>query len=272
MNWQQAADTLLRTLVDQPRLGLITDVDGTISPIVAQPDAARVTPRCRELLAALVPHLTLTAAISGRAAQDVQARVGVDGMIYLGNHGMERWAGDHTVIDPEVATYRPALEAAVRDLEREALPGMLIEDKHATITAHYRRTDDPEEAARTFRPIAQRIAAAHGLHCYEGRMIFDLRPPVALNKGTALRAMVHRCWLDGALYLGDDITDVDAMQAARELRETGACFALSVGVSAAETPPAVYESADLLAEGVGDVELLLRWLLEARIAARPSST
>ena len=90
MNWENAKEEFLKA-INTPRLGLITDVDGTISPIVDVPDEARVTPRNLKLLAELEIQLPLVAVVSGRSAEDVAQRVGLPGLVYIGNHGMERF-------------------------------------------------------------------------------------------------------------------------------------------------------------------------------------
>lgn len=268
MHWRDAQTTMLHTLVAIPRLGLVTDMDGTISPIVPDPDAAQVTPRSRALLKALQPCLALVAVVSGRAADDVRARVATPGVLCVGNHGLEVWSDGEVKLTPEAAPYRPAIEAAIRDVQgRIAVPGMLLEDKGPTVSIHYRQVDDPEAVARTFRPVVAEIADRHGLTFFEGRMIFELRPPVAINKGTAFRQLVHNHRLEAAVFLGDDITDVDALRMARRLREQGACYALGLGVESAGTPSEVSEAADLVAEGVSGVEAFLAWLLDARKAS-----
>lgn len=263
MGWQIAADHALRTLLRQPRLGLVTDVDGTISPIVADPDAARVTPRARELLAALRSHLALVAVVSGRAADDVRARVGVPGVVTVGNHGLETWADGAVRLAPEAAAYRPALEAARDTLSDALLPGMQVEDKGATLSVHYRRAGDPEAAEAAFGPVAQAVADEHGLRLFRGRMVFELRPPLEIDKGTAFRRLVQHYALDGAMYIGDDTTDADALRAARELRAAGTCYALALGVESDDTPGSVREAADVLLPGVAGVEDFLAWLLNA---------
>ncbi|MFW5691617.1 MAG: trehalose-phosphatase, partial [Chloroflexota bacterium] len=218
-DWQQA----LADWITTPRLGLITDVDGTISPIAETPEAASVTDRSRELLAALVDKLPLVGVISGRAAADVQARVGVDGVVYMGNHGMERWVNGTVEIPPEVAVYRPRLEKAITVLrdEVDGVKGMILEDKGVTLSLHYRRAEDHDAVLRHFRPLLADIEEVEGLSVFEGRMIFEIRPPVAANKGTAFRTLVESYSLDAAVYVGDDTTDVDAIEAARDLRAAG---------------------------------------------------
>jgi trehalose 6-phosphate phosphatase len=267
MQWQDARQTL-RTLAETPRFGLVTDVDGTISPIVADPAAARVTPRAKELLAALSGVLPLVAVISGRAPGDVRARVGVEGVVYVGNHGFERWVDGQVVPMPDAAAFRPRLDAAIRALRPHLAPGMELEDKGATLSIHYRRALDPEAAARDFRPLAINAAETGGLTFHEGRMVFELRPPLDVNKGTAFRRLVAEYNLAAALYLGDDVTDIDALLAARDMRAGGVCDAYGVGVLSEGTPEAVADSADFtVPSGVSGVEALLSWLLMARSAS-----
>ncbi|MBN1966657.1 MAG: trehalose-phosphatase [Anaerolineae bacterium] len=267
MHWRQATSTALAALVRRDRLGLVTDVDGTISPIVSHPDAAQVTPGCREVLEALVPHLALVAVISGRAVADVRERVGLPGLVYVGNHGLDWWADGAIHIAPEASAARPALEAALDDVRARQVPGMLVEDKGATLSIHYRQTADPPAVAVNFTPLIEQIAARHGLKLFQGRMVFELRPAVAVNKGSAFLHLITQYRLDGALYLGDDTTDVDALRAARRLRQDGTCDALGLGVESDDMPAAVRESADLLVSGVQDVESFLSWLLHARSAS-----
>lgn len=263
MDRQTHLEGPLQTLVRRGRLGLITDVDGTISPIVPDPDAAQVTPRARELLAALRTRLALVAVISGRAVDDVRERVGVPGLVYVGNHGLETWVDGAIRFAPEALTYRPALEAARDALRDTLLPGMQIEDKGATLSVHYRRAHDPAAAEAIFVPRAEAVATEHGLHLYRGRMVLELRPPLNINKGTAFRRLVQEHALDGAIYLGDDTTDADALRAARELRDSGAVDTLALGVESDDTPDSVRAYADALVPGVAGVESFLARLLSA---------
>lgn len=259
-----AIETLREALAQGGRVGVVTDVDGTISPIVSQPSAAQVTGRAKELLAQLAEKLALVAVISGRAAADVQQRVGVAGLVYVGNHGLERWTENGIVTPDEVAAYRGAMEQVRDVLTAQQLDGMMIEDKTATLSIHYRNTADPQAAADAFRPIVEAASAERGLKVFEGRMIFEVRPPLAMNKGTAFRSLVEDYRLAAAVYLGDDVTDVDALRMARALRASGACQSFAVGVdSGADTPSGVRDSADVLVAGVSGVEDWLSGLLSA---------
>jgi trehalose 6-phosphate phosphatase len=261
MYWQNATSTILKTWLEKPRLGLITDVDGTVSPIVDVPDEAQVTPRNRELLRELQPHLTLVAVVSGRSAQDLYSRVNIPELIYIGNHGFERWRDGQVELMPEVATFRPKIEMALDEIRNHLITGMIIEDKGSTVSIHYRQTEKPKQVATQCYPFIQEIATKHGLKTFQGRMVFELRPPLKTNKGTAFHSLVTEYNLDAGLYIGDDTTDVDAFMVARQLRESGVCYTLAVGVEADETPQSVRESSDLLVSGVEDVESFFAWLL-----------
>jgi len=264
---------MLTEWVQKSRRGLITDVDGTISPIVDTPDAAQVTSRAKSLLRELVDTLELVAVISGRGAPDVQARVGVEGITYVGNHGMERWRDGSVEIPESVRAYRPAMEI-VRDhvqhyVDDTQQAGILVEDKNATLSVHYRKAANPDEAATTLRKVINAVSEENGLHVHEGRMLFEIRPPLQMNKGTALRDLAHEFELDALIYIGDDTTDVDAIHAARELRTARSCFAYGIGVTADETPQLVIDSADFLVSSVSGVESLFESILSA---ARASSS
>lgn len=270
MLWQDATETL-QSLVETPQFGLITDVDGTISPIVADPDEARVTAQNRRLLEELGQLLPLVAVISGRAAADIHTRVGLPHVLYIGNHGFEQWVVERAEAEavPEVAVFRPALEEAIRALRPLLVPGMRLEDKAWTLSLHYRQTVDPDVIELEYRPLVQRIAGDCGLVFYEGRKVFELRPPVEVNKGTAVRALTVNYNLDAALFLGDDTTDVDAFVELRRLRAQKLCRAYAVGVLSDSTPEPVLDNSDFVVEGVLGVESLFAWLLRAR---RASST
>jgi trehalose 6-phosphate phosphatase len=268
-NWRDAIATTLQTLIEKPRLGLIADMDGTLSYVVNTPGEAQVTPRNKQLLRDLLAILSLVAVVTGRAADDVQARVGVDGVIYVGNHGMERWVNGRVEVSPLVKDYQPAVESVTNTLrvEERNHPGLFLEPKGVTLSIHYRGVENHEKTADILRPLIHKISEEQGLTVFEGRMIFEVRPPVELNKGSAFRELVSEYALDGAIFMGDDVTDVDAMIAARQLREDGSCYAFGFGVGSDETPLVVLDRADFLVDGVADVEEFLSWALKARMAS-----
>lgn len=254
---------LLRELVARARagarVGLITDVDGTISPIAPTPEAAQVTPRSRDLLRRLAGQLTLVAAVSGRAADDLSARVGIPELVYVGNHGLERLHAGQVEALPEALAARPALERVIAALQPRLLPGMILEDKRVTLSIHYRQSADPAAAEADFAPLVEQVCRANGLRLFQGKMVFEVRPAVEVDKGTAFARLIADHALAAAVYLGDDVTDADALITAQALRRAGTCHALGIGVESAETPAVLQDNADVLVAGVSGVEAFLDW-------------
>jgi trehalose 6-phosphate phosphatase len=271
MYWQDMISTTFESLINLPRLGIISDMDGTLSPIVDQPEAAQVTPRNQDLLKSLQTELPLVAIVSGRSVKDIQARINLANLVIIGNHGFEYKLDDKIEPLPAVAEYRPNLETCLHKLAKVVKPGMQIEDKAATLSVHYRQTVDPAGIATELLPIMKRVAAECNLALFEGRMVFEFRPKLQVNKGTALVHLIETFNLEAAIFMGDDTTDVDAMIAGRNLRQEGVCAVFSVGVAGEETPSSVLAEADCLAAGVAGVEDFLAWVLSARTAARLSS-
>ncbi|MGJ3239187.1 MAG: trehalose-phosphatase [Anaerolineae bacterium] len=258
-NWRDQLP-LLEKLCTYPRIGLITDMDGTISPIVPVPADAQPTDRNRDLLDRLHQRLALVAVVSGRAVDDVRQRVNLPQLTYAGNHGLERWQDNQVVLAPQAKPYRPNLERA-RDRINVIKPdGMWVEDKRATLSVHYRDTANPAKTVTEYTPHLEQIAQENDLRLFQGRMIFELRPPLDVDKGTIFKQLIDEYQLDSALYIGDDTTDADALRMAQTLRQNGTCYALAVGVQSDETPDVVTASSDVLVDGVSGVESFLSWL------------
>jgi len=263
---RQAAAPLLAV----GRLGVFTDIDGTISPIAPTPDAARIDPDCRAALERLIGLSTRVVAVSGRAAANAQAMLGLEHMRYVGNHGLEWWADGQTMPAPTALPYVAAVADALAELASHPLPdGVLIENKGVTASVHYRLSSEPEHAAALLGTLLAGICQRTGLRLHPGRMIFELRPPLSLNKGSALADALRQDELEGAIFLGDDTTDVDGFLTMHYARAAG-LSTLAVGVLSAETPPAVRETCDVLVPGVAGVAALLGWLAEERSRNRES--
>ena len=261
-HWKDAVSTSLRKLVSAPRMGLVTDMDGTISPIVDDPGNAVVTPRNCALLRSLRAKLPLVSIVSGRSVRSVTARMQLPGVVYIGNHGLERCVDGEVRYNLDVEAYRPQLEACVSELRNIPLEDVQVEDKDVTVTLHYRQTQDPQAARDLLLPLVEEIAARHEVPFFEGRMIFEFRPPVNVDKGSAFEGLVHEYTLDSAIYVGDDTTDIAALRAARRLRQERECYALGIGVMSDNSPEGLAVEADLLVYGVPDVENLFAWILE----------
>ena len=263
---------------------LLLDVDGTISVIAPTPQEATVDPGCKQALQALASNLPLLAAISGRPAAEVAAMVGVAGMVYAGNHGLEQWRDGAVRTDPRAAALAGAVDAALRQLkERLSLPngqaglsGIIFEHKGLTAAVHYRLSPDPAEARRAILKAARDVARPLPVQVHEGRMVVELRPALKADKGTAVAALLEEYQLArgdasrpaAAFYLGDDLTDVDAFRALHGWAqqpvlssvEGYARWGAAVAVLSAETPPELREEGDFWLAGVEEVRLFLVWL------------
>lgn len=237
----------LRRVLSRRPAGLITDFDGTLAPIVARPADACILPDARAALAALVQRLALVAVVSGRPAAEVRALVGLDGVVYVGNHGLERWRDGRVEIRPEAGDGALVAKVAA-DLRRRLAgqPGIWLETKGSTLAIHYRQAPVPAIA----RAAVLRHARAHGaaLEIAEGKKVVELRPRGWGGKPAAVRELVDAYRLRGVVYAGDDRSDLDVFNQVRDLRSRSRAVAL-VAVEGAEAPPALAAAADLVVNG-----------------------
>ena len=251
-----------RAILRRSPAGLLTDIDGTISAIAPTPGDAFVPEGIKASLRGLAERLSLVAVVSGRAADAGRTMVGVDGLLYIGNHGMERLRGETRTAHPVAATSAPAVSKALAEIGETLAASplaavALVENKVLTGTVHYRLAPDQAAALELLGPLVSSIAEKHGLRVTTGRAILELRPPVRIDKGTAVADLVAEHGLRGAIFLGDDITDVDAFQALAAARVAGSVETLTIGVVGPETPAAVRAAVDATVQGVdGAADLL----------------
>ena len=253
------------TLARRPR-GLLLDIDGTLSPIAPTPEAARLLPGVAALLEQALKQFEVVAAISGRSAADARRMVGVAGLFYIGNHGLERWAPGEKApsVIPEARRYLPAIAQALDLAERDLaprLPGLRVERKGASGALHTRGCIQPQQALATVLAALGPLTERLGLRLTQGKLIAEIRPPLALDKGTAVERLAQAYGLHSALYLGDDTTDIDAFLALRRLREAGSFTGLAVAVLHEEAPPNLAAEADLTLPSIEAVPAFLAWLL-----------
>jgi len=256
------------TLAVRPR-GLLTDVDGTISAIAPAPADAVLLPGVAELLAQACTVFDVVAAISGRSAADARRLVGVPGIIYVGNHGLEcikatAEGAEEVQVLPAVQPYVETINAALDDVE-DALsprfPGMVVERKGASGSVHVRATSEPEIAEEAVTRALTAIALPRGLRVTHGKLVVELRPPLAVDKGTAVTGLVRSFGLRGALYLGDDRTDIDAFRALHQLCIDEQCRGVTVAILHPEAPPDLAGEADVVLDSIEHVPAFLRWVL-----------
>jgi trehalose 6-phosphate phosphatase len=247
-----------RAVLDEGPAGLLCDVDGTLSPIAPRPELAVVRPPTRRALRALGRRLAVVAAVSGRSADDARRLVRVPGIVYVGNHGMEAVVGRRRWTHPQAGRFRLVLAGVLRDLRvRLADENLLYEPKGLGASIHYREAADPERTRATILATLAALPQATALRVTEGRLVVELRPPVAASKGTAVTCLLRRHRLRAALFLGDDRTDVDAMRALRVARAEHGVRTLAIAVASAEMAAELLAEADGVAEGVDAVEALL---------------
>lgn len=240
--------------------GLITDVDGTISETAPTPQEARVSPLCQHYLSLLCCHLALVAAISGRPAAQVRDMVGIEGVEYIGNHGLEIWNEGHSELVEGAENYPEIISSVIDGLSR-LLPeqGIWVEDKRLTASIHYRRHPEPESAKNAILAALQQLPQVKKLRVIQGRKVIDFLPPEA-NKGTAIAALIKRYGLHAGIYLGDDLTDVDAFRAIRTASRSVNFRGFAIGVISQEMPDDFIAEADFTLNGVSDVARFLEWL------------
>ena len=201
------------------------DFDGTLSEIVEDPDAARLSDGAADALTALSAQCPV-AILSGRDLADVRQRIGLPGIWYAGSHGFELTGpdGEHHQ-NEEAAESVPVLAEAAAELadHLDHIPGVVVEHKRFGVAVHYRNAarDRVGEVAAAVRSAAQRTA----LRVTTGREVIELRPNVDWDKGKTLRWVLDYIadkteQRDPSpllpIYLGDDITDEDAFDAVQD--------------------------------------------------------
>jgi trehalose 6-phosphate phosphatase len=233
-------DVLARLAGDPQRAAILLDVDGTLAPIVPRPEDAQVPDDAKGELSRLAKSYGLVACISGRTGQDARRIVQVEGVRYVGTHGLE--------LEPEAERWRGPIHEFAAGVDWP------VEDKGLSVSFHYREAADEEAALEYLEEVAGRARAA-GLVPRFGRKVLELRPPVRADKGTAVRHLLTETGLSRALYAGDDTTDLDAFRALDGLE-----LGLRIAVSSDEAPAELVRSADIVVGSPADLLALLRRL------------
>lgn len=260
MGPQEAIDRI----VDAQPVALITDFDGTLSEIVARPELAVIDPRCRDTLAKLSAMVPVVAVLSGRHVEEVRRLVGLPGVVYVGNHGLERWEAGRTHVESPAARYATVIRHILEEARKELkLPGLRFEDKGVTASIHYRALRNPAQAQKRLASVVNDLARGTGVEVVEGRRVIELRPPIEVNKGTALLDLLQKQTVGAAIYAGDDTTDVDAFRALRRWADGESKRGVAVAVVSPEMPSGLTDEAELAVEGVQGWADFLAALAEA---------
>ncbi|WP_055532839.1 trehalose-phosphatase [Streptomyces graminilatus] len=265
---QAGRDGLDAVLADPARAVVVLDFDGTLAPIVADPEQARAHSEALPALAALAPRVAAVAVLTGRPA-GVAVRYGgfagvpgLEHLVVLGHYGTERWDAVTGTVSapaphPGVASVRAELPGF---LERfGAWQGTWIEEKGRAVAVHTRRAADPQASFEALREPLADLATRHGLIVEPGRLVLELRPP-GMDKGVALEKYVRETGATSVLYAGDDLGDLPAFAAVEKLRQNGVPGLLVCSGNGTEAVTELAERADLVVDGPAGVVHLLHAL------------
>lgn len=234
------------------QVAVFLDYDGTLTPIVSQPESALLSDSMREALRELAAR-TSVAILSGRDLDDVRQRVDIDGIVYAGSHGFDI-AGPHGLRRQATTEFLPSLDLTENELHKalDRIPGARIERKHFSIAAHYRNVKENNVSA--VRQAVAEVAARHrDLRRIDGKKVYELLPNIDWDKGKAALWLLETLGLEREnirpIYIGDDSTDEDAFRA---LEQSG------VGIIVAERSRRTV--ARYMLKDPGEVKLFLRKL------------
>jgi len=210
-------------LRDARHILLLTDYDGTLTPIVERPELANLPESTRLVFEALARRYEFrVGVISGRALADLKDKVGIRGIIYAGNHGLEIEGPGISFVNPVAEEFRPILRIVHYVLSRALgrIRGVIVEDKGLSLSVHYRlvEEDDTEQVENAFERIAGGAQALGKVKITSGKKVYEVKPAVAWDKGKAIKLLMKKYGKGGRksgllpIYLGDDLTDEDGFR------------------------------------------------------------
>jgi trehalose 6-phosphate phosphatase len=260
------SEALAPLRADPSHAAILLDIDGTLAPIVDHASDAHVPESTRQLLIAVADRYHLVACVSGRRASEARAMVSIGTITYLGSHGVEllRSGWTEARLDGAVSDWARRIQEFGRDADTADTRKLRVrlEDKGAIVAFHWRGAPDEETAHRAIEEIAARAEDA-GLATHWGRKVLEVRPPVPFDKGAGVRRLLADAGsqITAAMYVGDDMTDLDAFRALSELSQEGVlAHAVRVGVASEEGPSQISGEADVVVDGPDGVRELLALL------------
>jgi trehalose 6-phosphate phosphatase len=252
----------LAPLRDDPeRAAILLDIDGTLAPIVELPSQAHVPEQTRRLLIDIAERYGTVACVSGRRASEARAMVSIGSISYLGSHGAEvlRAGWTEPQLDPRLGDWSRRMHKFGREANTAGARRhhVHLEDKGAILAFHWRGAPEEEAARATIDAIAARAETA-GFRTHWGRKVLEVRPPVQFDKGAGVIALLDGLNVETVMYVGDDVTDLDAFHAIARLAQEGRVrHAIRVGVQSEEGPQDIVEEADVVVQGTAGVRDLL---------------
>jgi trehalose 6-phosphate phosphatase len=257
----EIAELLEPLRADPANAAILLDIDGTLAPIVRHASDAHVPEPTRRLLIAISKVYGFVACVSGRPAAVARQMVSIGSIAYIGNHGCEllRPGSSETIVAGDVAAWADRVQAFAARVDTPALQQLRVrrEDKGAIVAFHWRGAPDEAAALGAVEALEQ-AAAAVGLDPHRGRKVLEIRPPVPIDKGRGVRWVLAEESPAAALYVGDDLTDIDAFAGVRSVAGDAA---VCIGVRSEETPPELEAAADAMVDGTRGVAQLLEALL-----------
>lgn len=243
---------------------LLSDYDGTLTPIVERPELAELYPKTRKMLQKLTHSHNLTiGVVSGRALGDLKSRVGLEGIIYAGNHGLEIEGPGLSFVNPLAQEVKPLLRLLHLALAQAflAIRGVFVENKGLTLSVHYRQVEEARtrEVASSFENVVSLSRAVGKIRTTTGKKVYEVRPAIDWDKGKAVELLLDRYSRGGKakvlpIYLGDDLTDEEGFRAI----ENHSGISVFVGEEGTKS------SARYFLKSTQEVERLLELLLELR--------
>jgi trehalose 6-phosphate phosphatase len=208
---------ILEQLRESKHIFLFLDYDGTLTPIVFDPEEAHLSGEMKDLLLNLKknPRVHL-AIVSGRSIADIRKRAGLKGIFYVGNHGLE-------ISGPKGGTKRSVPKEVIQRMrgvrnrlnsQLRKVAGVHIEDKGCILAVHYRNAD-LRSIPSVLMTIKQEMKDSINSFCLvQGKFVFEVRPKSARDKGVAVLELLNRVRQDSVLplYIGDEQTDEDAFK------------------------------------------------------------
>jgi trehalose 6-phosphate phosphatase len=227
---------------DAAHAGILTDFDGTLAPIVDEPEKARPLDGVPELLGRLADRYAVVAVLSGRPVAFLERWL-PPSVVLAGIYGLEVVRDGVHVDHPEAAAWRPLIDEVFEVAHMSGPERMRVEHKGLSLTLHFRGSPDAGPEVEAF---ARQLAERSGLSVRPARMSVELHPPIDVDKGTAVRELAGE--LSAACFIGDDLGDLPAFRALDTLAARGAT-AVRIAVRSAEAPPALLDAADLVVDG-----------------------
>jgi trehalose 6-phosphate phosphatase len=214
----------LKKTLNNKKIVLFLDYDGTLAPLAETPARALMTLKTKKLLKKLsrLSRCRL-AIISGRSLKDLKKMVGIDGITYVGNHGLEMEGPGIKFGCPVTRSHKATLRHIKNELKAKlsSFIGVFVEDKGLTLSIHYRRVDKKQlrRLKKLFHEIIFPYTIRDKIRISRGKKVFEIRPPIAWDKGRVALWLLNRWKLSlkdkkiVSFYIGDDITDEDAFEA-----------------------------------------------------------